>query len=131
MVKKPRFRSNPEATIQRKTIDFLRKRGWYVKATHGNAYFSGFPDLFCWHTNHGLRLIDLKVAGRCKLTKAQIQTWPEMAEFDCGVWIMVDATEEEYAKLFESPNFRSFWKPSYDKYCRSVVEILDEFDKAP
>lgn len=42
---------------------------------------------------------------------------------------MVDATEDEYAKLFGPPNFRQFWKPAYDKYCRSVEEILDEFDQ--
>lgn len=129
MVKKPRFRSNPEARTQRKVIDFLRLRGWYVRQTHGNAYSVGWPDLYCFHREHGTRWVDLKVLGQNRLTKAQCQVWPEMAAAGIGVWIMTSASEEEYGKLFLPANFSEYWRPSYDKYCRPVEEILDEMDE--
>lgn len=129
MVKKPRFRTSPEAKIQKDVISFLRLRGWLVKATHGSAFARGWPDLFCWHREYGLKWVDIKVLGRCKLTKAQIQTWPQWQKAGLDVWIMVAATEEEYAKLFQPGNFTQFWKPAYDKYCRPVDDILDEFEQ--
>jgi hypothetical protein len=136
MVKKPVFRSKPEDAIQARIISFLEARGWHVEKMHGNAFQKGIPDLYCFHPKmnppEGLhRWVDVKVKGRYQLTKAQCQKWPLWESIDLGVWIMVDATEEEYRKLFGGPNFRDYWKPAYDKYCRSVEDILDEFEQVP
>lgn len=126
-MKKPRApRSRPEAAIQKKVIDFLTMRGWYVKSTHGNAYQSGFPDLFCYHPDYGMRWVDIKNPLNYRYTKAQCQTWPVMEQYGCGVWIMVAATEEEYAKLFQPPNFRDYWKDHYNQYLRKKEEIIQE-----
>jgi hypothetical protein len=130
MVKKPRFRGTPEDTIQDRIISFLEDRGWLVEKMHGNAFQKGIPDLYCFNPllnrPEGLhRWIDVKVKGRYKYTKDQCQKWPKWEEKNLGVWIMVDATEEEYAKLFEAPNFRQYWKPHYDNYLRKIDEILD------
>ena len=128
-MKKPVFRTSPEAAIQEAIISFLERRGWYVKATHGNAYTSGWPDLYCFHKKHGYRWIDVKNPKRFGYTKAQIQQWPDMHEAGIGIWIMFAADEENYSRLFNPPNWRDFWKPSYDKYRRSVESILDEMEQ--
>lgn len=125
-VKQPRFHSNPEASIQKNLIEFLVEMGWVVKATHGSAYSSGFPDLFCWHPCYGLRWVDVKVEDRFSYTKAQCQTWTEWESKGLGVWIMFG--ESCYDKLFGPPNFRDYWKPRYDQYLRDVDDILSELD---
>ena len=132
-VKKPRFRSAPEAKIEGEIISFLELRGWMIEKMHGNAYQKGIPDLYCFNPDLNLpeglhRWIDVKVKGRYQYTKDQCQKWPKWERRRLGVWIMVAATEEEYRKLFDSPNFRLYWKPAYDKYCRSVDDILDQFE---
>jgi len=68
----------------------------------------------------------MKVLGAYQFTKAQIQKWPVWESAGLGIWIIVDATDEEYKKLFQPPNMRAYWKPSYDKHLRSVSNILDE-----
>jgi hypothetical protein len=135
-VKKPRFRSTPEDRVQEKIIDFLVLRGWaVVEKMHGNAFQKGIPDLYCWNRNLGgrdgeglHRWIDVKVKGHHEYTKAQCQKWSRWEIEGLGVWIMMDATDEWYAKLFQRPNFRDYWKPRYDKYCRDIEEILGEMD---
>jgi len=136
LAKKPVFRSDPEARLQKQIIDFLRDRGWHVRHTHGNAYQKGYPDLLCYNrsftrTEWGpYRPIDIKVKGQHKYTKAQCLEWPEwMPEAGGpGVWIMMEASELEYRKLFQAPNMWEFWKPAYDKYRVSVEEILQEME---
>ena len=115
-----------ESTLQTAICTFLRKRKWTVKATHGNAFQSGFPDLFAFNKPYGFRWIDVKRPVGYRLTRAQIVTWPEWEAVDLGVWIMTAATEEEYLKLFGPPNFRQYWSKSYDKHLRSLDSILDE-----
>lgn len=134
MVQKPKFRSRPEAVLQRKIIDFLRDRGWHVRHTHGNAYQKGYPDLLCFNqgflkTEFGpYRPIDVKVEGQHKYTKAQCLEWPEwMPEAGGpGVWIMMGATEEWYRKLFQPPNMWEYWRPAYNKYRVPIDEVISE-----
>jgi len=136
MVSKPIFRTRPEAAIQKRIVAFLKDRGWHVRSTHGNAYQSGYPDLLAYNrsftrTEWGpYRPIDVKVEGQHRYTKAQCQEWPEwMPEAGGpGVWIMMDATEAWYMKLFEQPNMWEYWKPAYDKYRLVVDEILKELE---
>lgn len=138
MVKKPIFRSSPEARLQEQIIQFLRDRGWHVRQTHGNAFQKGVPDLLCFNasfirTEFGpYRPIDVKVEGQHKYTKSQCLEWPEwMPEAGGpGVWIMMGATEKWYAKLFQPPNMWDYWRPAYDKYRVTHEEILRELDDA-
>lgn len=129
MAKKPVFRGNPEKKIETEIREFLALRGWLVEKTHSSAYSSGWPDLMCWHPEHGLRWVDVKVKGRYHYTKSQCQTWPKWEGHGLGVWIMVAATEEEYAKLFDRPNFRDYWRNSYNRYIQDPKEVVNSLDK--
>jgi hypothetical protein len=115
-----------ESKIQNDIRSFLHARAWLTERMHGNAYQVGIPDLFCWHKKYGFRWLDIKRPVGHSLTKAQIQKWPQWESTELGVWIMTAASEEEYKKLFGPPNFRAYWKPSYDKHLRSLDSILDE-----
>lgn len=130
MVKKPRFRSSPEKTFQdTKLVPFLQEKGWMVEVMHASFALKGIPDLYCWHPGLQLhRWIDAKLPKGSDLTKAQCQKWPEWERNGLGVWIMKYATEEEYQKLFEPPNWREMWRPRHEKYVREVNDILDELD---
>lgn len=115
----------PEAAIQRRLRTFLEARGWLVEVMHSNAFMSGVPDLYLHHPEYGSRWVDVKVEHQHRYTKAQCQKWPKWESYGVGVWILFDATDAEYAKLFQKPNFRDFWKPSYDKYTATLDSILD------
>jgi hypothetical protein len=94
-------------------------------------YQFGIPDLWVWHPKWNFRWVDTKTPKRNSLTKRQCQKWPVWERKGIGVWIMVAATQEEYDKLMGPPNFRDFWRPSYDKYVLSeeeLDEILDEIE---
>lgn len=115
-----------EAKIQSEIRDYLRSRGWLAYVTTCGAYMRGLPDLICHHPKHGTRLVDVKRPKTGKLTKAQCQTWTEFEKYGLGVWIM---TECDDSVLWGPPNYRDWWKPSYDKYLvRSGAEILEEFN---
>lgn len=94
-----------ERKIQERIITFLEKRQWFVKSTHGNMFQSGFPDLFACHVGHGQRWIEVKRADQYCFTSGQMRDFPEFSKRKCGIWIMTDATEAEYEKLFKAPNW--------------------------
>jgi hypothetical protein len=125
-MKKPRFHSRPEAAVQRRVIEFLEARGWLVEVMHGNAFQKGIPDLFLWHPHLGFRWVDVKLPKGSVLTKAQCQKWPKWEEAGLDIHIMVDATEEEYQKLFGPANWREMWKPRYDEYLLEIEDIIQE-----
>lgn len=100
----------PEWFIQRDVIKMLRFRGWFVKPTHGNAFQSGFPDLFCTHSTYGIRWIEVKLPDMkgSKFTPAQLEEFPKFVANGAGIWVLTAATEGEYAKLFKSPNWYTY-----------------------
>jgi hypothetical protein len=100
----------PEKYLQERGEALLRMKGWFVMRTHGNMYQSGFPDTFCTHYKYSSRWIDWKIKGRSGdvFTPAQHECFPKLCANGSGVWILVDATEEEYNKLFKRPNFWAF-----------------------
>ena len=116
-------RERPEAKIQKALIRFLEDRGWLVEPTHGSAYQKGFPDLWCYHPQYGYRWIDCKVEGRYSFTKAQKIKWSEWATHGVGIWILTEATEVAYDKLFREPNWSDYWKESWG-VLPNVQELL-------
>ncbi len=95
----------PEAIIQEAIVEFLEMRKWYVKVTQGNAYQSGFPDLYATHAKYGPRWIEVKNPLSYKFTPAQITDFHLLTGNGTQIWIMVAATEAEYQKLFKGPNW--------------------------
>lgn len=83
----------------------MRHRGWFVKETHGNLYQSGFPDVYCTHSQYGIRWVECKNAEAYCFTPAQLETFPKLAANGTGIWIIVAATEAEYQKLWSPPNW--------------------------
>lgn len=103
-------RKGPERIIQDALLKFLRGREWMVKETHGNMYQSGFPDLYCHHRRYGQRWIEVKNSKSYKFTPAQMEWFPIFSASNCGIWILTDATEQEYKKLWSPPNWHTYLK---------------------
>ena len=128
---RPQAKASPELKIRSAIRTMLQARGWHVEIMHGNKYQHGIPDLWIWHAEWDFRWVDCKTPKKNSLTKRQCQKWPVWEKKGIGVWIMVAATQDEYDKLMGPPNFRDFWRPSYDKYLLSEAEldkILDEIE---
>lgn len=103
----------PEAKIARNCDSFLEARGWLINATHGNRFQKGFPDRFILHREYGRRWIDYKAPNKYSLTAAQRRTWPAWDALGEGIWIMTEATDQEYKLLFGPPNWRDYWHDRY------------------
>ena len=88
----------------------LNDRGWFTLETHGNAYQKGLPDIFACHANHGHRWVECKNPKAYDFTAAQRVTFPQFTCNGSGVWILVAATEAEYVKLFDKPNWHYYLK---------------------
>jgi hypothetical protein len=112
-IKKPKH--GPEWYIQRDLMTYMRARGWLVERMTGNMYQKGIPDLYCHHPQWGERWIDVKNDGKYSFTDDQKKKWPVWERAKVGIWILVAATQTEYDKLFAPPNFRDYWKPSWDR----------------
>lgn len=105
---KPRTRNRPEQKIQNAIVKLMQDRGWMAKNTHGNAYQSGFPDLYCHHPIHGYRWVEVKNPNKFHLTKDQKHWFPIFTKHGAGIWILVAASDYEYNKLFKPPNWHLF-----------------------
>ena len=101
-------RNGPERTIQEALTVMLMLKGWGVKETHGNIYQFGFPDLYIFHKSYGTRWVEVKNPKAYSFTPAQLETFPFFASKGVGVWILTEATEYEYKKLFGPPNWHTF-----------------------
>ena len=106
---KPKHK-RPEKKIQKAIIKMLRIKGWFVKETHGSVYQSGFPDLFASHSRYGQRWIEVKNPKAYKFTQSQLEDFPKFCANGSGVWILISASESEYAKLFKKFNWWTYLK---------------------
>jgi hypothetical protein len=127
MGKIKRSSHGPEWHIQQDLIKFLEARGWLVERMIGNAFQTGIPDLYCHHPKWDYRWIDVKVKGRYSFTKAQKHKWPLWEKYGAHIWILTGATQEQYDLLFGPPNWRQFWKSSWDTKI-DIDALLDELD---
>jgi hypothetical protein len=116
-----------ELHIQRKLVEFLRARDWYVERMLANAFQTGIPDLYCHHPRCGERWVEVKRPENYTFTKAQRQKWPEWEQAGIPIWILTAATQEQYDLLFGPPNWRKFWKPSFE--VPDIDAMLDELDR--
>jgi hypothetical protein len=110
--------------IQRELVTFLKGRGWLVERLLANSFQMGFPDLYAFHKKWSYRWIEVKRPDSYSFTRAQRQKWPTWEEAGLGIWILTAATQEEYNKLFAPPNWRDFWKPSFEM--PDVDAMIDE-----
>lgn len=108
---KPKTHDLLESRIQERIIGMLQKRGWFVLATHGNAYQMGFPDLYATHHMYRQRWIEVKRPGMVgsEFTKAQKIMFPKLMTNGTPIWILTDSTEEEYNKLFQPANCNDYF----------------------
>jgi len=122
----------PEWYIQNDLRTFLQCREWRVERMIGNALQTGIPDLYAFHRRHGERWIDVKTPGRYSFTNAQKIKWPIWADFNRGIWILTAANQIEYDKLFQPPNWKDFWKPTWGVIpdIESLLALLDEQEGA-
>lgn len=124
-----RSKHGPEWYIQQRLIAYLRDRGWLVEISHGNLYQKGWPDLFIHHPKWGSRWIDVKNPERYNFTRDQRWKWPLWDQFGVGIWILTDATQEEYDKLFRPPNWRDYWKDSWKLPTEAEIdEMIDNLE---
>jgi len=102
----------PESKTITEIRNTLHNYEWMTIKMHGNLYQAGFPDLFCCHSRYGIRLIEGKRINEKGhlihgFTAAQRDRFPKLCANGAGVWVMIDGSEAEYAKLFEAFNW---WK---------------------
>ena len=109
------MKKGPEKIVQERIEALLRAYGWFILRTHGSMFQSGFPDDFACHTRYGQRWIEVKLPTRTGdiFTPAQLDTFPKLCANGSGVWVLTAATDLEYKKLFDRPNwfyYLSAWK---------------------
>lgn len=98
-----------ERQIQDRIMAYLKARDWFVKETHGNMFQSGFPDLYATHNMYGQRWIEVKRPyPNYSFTPAQMENFPKFTAFGSGIWILTEANDEEYAKLFKAHNWYGY-----------------------
>jgi len=79
-----------------------------VKETHGNIYQSGLPDLYIAHLRYGARWVEMKYSEAYKFTQAQLEFFPLLASVGVGVWVLTDASQSEYDKLWQPANWHQY-----------------------
>lgn len=100
-----RQRRGPEWHIQRDIIKMLQAKKWHVEVMHASAVMSGIPDLFAGHAIYGQKWIEVKNPASYRFTAGQLKKFPLWHKFKIGIWVLGAATQEEYMKLFDEPNW--------------------------
>lgn len=121
MSKRPKH--GPEWFIRRDIKAMLEARGWHVEIMVGSAFQTGIPDLYCFKCKWGERWIDAKNPENYTFTRAQRFKWPVWERKGIGIWILIADTQEEYDKLFQPPNWRSYIKKNWK------MPTLEEIDR--
>lgn len=98
-------RLDPEEKILQDIVSLLKRRDWYVMRTHGNAYQSGFPDLYACKRSYGYRWIEVKNPKSYCFTAAQMECFPRLTAEGVYIWVLTGDSESEYNKLFQPANW--------------------------
>ena len=129
---------SPEKRIEKKITEYLRLREWLVKKTHGNAYQSGWPDLFATHSRYNMRWIEVKLPGMkgSAFTDAQVEDFPKFTLNGTGIWVLTGDDDKEMDKLFKRPNwwiYQDIMKPTTRDRAKVIKErtVLDAGLKGP
>lgn len=128
---KLRPKTGPEAQMQARLLKRLRMEGWYAKETHGNEFVSGFPDIFACHISYGSRWIECKLPKGSRLEPSQRHTFLEFAKRKIGVWILTDAIDWEYNKLFKPANWHTFLEAFQTHNRSSKIEKMKALRAQP
>jgi len=104
------MKKGPEKLIQEAIERMFRAYGWYILRTHGSMYQSGFPDDYVTHSRYGARWVEVKDPTRTGeiFTPAQLDTFPKLCANGAGVWVLTMASDLEYQKVFDRPNWIYF-----------------------
>jgi len=124
--KKIRPAHGPEYGIMKEILTFLKARGWHCERIVGLGIQFGLPDLLVCHKKYGIRFIEVKNEDRFGFTKAQKWKFPLLMENGCGIWVMTEATEGQYERLFKEPNL---WDYLDRRKCPSMEEIYNLFEE--
>lgn len=107
---KPKKKKKEETVIRDSISQYLKGLDWVVKVTHGNIYQHGFPDLYCAHKMYGSRWIEVKNPNiNFHFTPAQLEFFRQLTAVGVGIWVLMEATEEEYQKLFKPANWWHYY----------------------
>ena len=97
----------PEKKIRNEIVRFLMYRGWHVEIVD----FNGLPDLYATHKLYFGRWIEVKLPEMkgSSFTVAQKRVFPAFSDNGTPIWVLTDATEYEYQKLFKPSNFFEYF----------------------
>lgn len=132
---KKRSKHGPEYTIQRNVIRYLKERGWHIEriaggVMQGGAVQSGLPDLFVCHNKYGTRFVELKNESHFVFTTAQKWKFPLLMDNGCGIWILTEASDDQYKRLFAPPNLWDYLDRSDCLNQEALDDLLKELDDA-
>ena len=100
----------PEKKIRNEVRKFLEYRGWFVILMHGNLFQLGIPDLFICHAEFGQRWVEVKLPEMkgSRWTSSQSNYFPEFIKHGSHIWVLCDASQEEYDLLFKPANLKDY-----------------------
>lgn len=99
-------------------------RGWYCRATHGNAYQAGFPDLYACHRRLGCRWIEVKRPEQVRFTQAQLDVFTKFSSKDVGVWVITSGSDGDISRLMGPSNWSVYLMQSRGITLNDKVKII-------
>ena len=127
-MKKPKIRQphGPEWFTQNAVAKMLRAKGWLVIRLVGLSWQYGLPDLMIFHKDFGMWFVEIKCEDHYRWTTHQRWRFPVLTEYGAGIWILTDATEEQYERLFKRPNLWDYMSEKDILTMEVVNDLIDE-----
>lgn len=94
----------PEWYIQQRIIKYLRDRQWKVKVMAAHKFMWAVPDLLASHRKEGPRFIEVKNPENFSFTDAQTQEFPQWISHGLPIYVLCEANQENYDRLFKESN---------------------------